>query len=570
MWLCKSKSPVSLLAMRSHLLLFSLTLLLSVRAQEDIRQRAGDASSGAEQNAEEIPGVEQDEGAASPQEERAQEQEESVSDELLEEEGVLVLNQHNFARALQETKFLLVEFYAPWCTHCQALAPEYTKAAQILMEEFTHLRLAKVDGQEERDLLEEFNVNGYPTLKFFRDGNRTNPIAYTGRSDSGGIVKWMQRQIGPSAILLEEEVRAELLINSQELIAIGFFKDLTDPDVKVFYEIARNTMDITFGITEQSELFQKYGITKDTVVLFKKFDEKRVDFPVDEDLGLDNMELSQFLLLNSLELVMEYSQQNGDRIFAVKVPNHILLFINKTMEAHLLLLQNFRGAAPSFKGKIIFVFIDINGESANVMDYFNLTSKDVPAIRFINVETSQRFLFSADEITSKTVMTFCNDVLNKKIKHIMISEEPPEGWDKHPVKILVGKTFEEVVYDETKNVFVEFYAPWSTHSKELEPIWEQLGEKYKDHENIIIAKIDATANEIDGLRVRGFPNLKYFPAGPDRKMIDYTRNRTLELFSKFLDSGGVLPEEETEIQNSEAETEKEELRKSQEARKNEL
>nr|XP_033818475.1 protein disulfide-isomerase A2 [Geotrypetes seraphini] len=554
--------------MRSHLLLLSLALLLSVRAEDAssrVEQKGEESSPGREQKTKEIlPGVEQDDGA---QQEKPQQQEESVSDELLEEEGVLVLNQHNFARALREIKFLLVEFYTPWCNHCQALAPEYTKAAQILMEVSTDLRLAKVDGQEERDLLEEFNINGYPALKFFRDGNRTNPIAYTGRSDSGGIVKWMQRQKGPSAILLEEEVRAEQLINSQELVAIGFFKDLTDLDVKIFYEIARNIVDITFGITDQSELFQKYGITKDSVVLFKKFDEKHVDFPVDEDLGLDNMELSQFLLLNSLELVTEYNQQNGDRIFAVKVPNHILLFINKTMEAHLSLLQKFKGAAPSFKGKIIFVFIDINGESANVMDYFNLTSKDVPTICFINMETSQRFLFSAGEITTETVTTFCNDVLNKNIKHIMISEELPEDWNKHPVKILVGKNFEEVAYDETKNVFVEFYAPWSTHCKELEPIWEELGEKYKDHENIIIAKIDATANEIDGLRVRGFPNLKYFPAGPERKMIDYTRNRTLELFSKFLDSGGVLPEE---IQNAEAETGEEEVTESQETRKDEL
>ncbi|XP_029433097.1 protein disulfide-isomerase A2 [Rhinatrema bivittatum] len=522
-------------------LLLSLALLLSTGAQ-DLRQGAGEASPGVQQAAEEMP-------AGGAQDKESEGQEKSISDELLEEEGVLVLNQDNLARALRETKFLLVEFYAPWCSHCQALAPEYAKAAQVLREESTELRLAKVNGQEERDLLEEFDINGYPTLKFFRDGNRTNPMAYTGRSDAGGIVKWMHRQTGPSAIVLEEEVGAEKLINSQELVAIGFFKDLTDPDVKIFHKIARNTVDITFGITDQVALFQKYGVTKDTIVLFKKFDEKRVDFPVDEDLGLDNVELSQFLILNSLELVTEYNQQNGDRIFAAKVANHILLFINKTVEAHLSLLHNFREAASSFKGKILFVFIDVNGESANVMDYFGLSSKDVPTIHFINVETSQRFLFSAGEITTNTVTTFCQDVLNKKIKHIMMSEELPEDWDKHPVKVLVGKNFEEIALDETKNVFVQFYAPWCTHCKELEPIWEQLGEKYKDHENIIIAKIDATANEIDGLRVRGFPNLKYFPAGADRKMVDYTRNRTLELFSQFLDSGGVLPGEETEIQD---------------------
>lgn len=48
--------------------------------------------------------------------------------------------------------------------------------------------------------------------------------------------------------------------------------------------------------------------------------------------------------------------------------------------------------------------------------------------------------------------------------------------------------------------------------------WEELGERYKDHEDIVIAELDATANELENLTINGFPTLHYFPAGPGRKV----------------------------------------------------
>lgn len=79
----------------------------------------------------------------------------------------------------------------------------------------------------------------------------------------------------------------------------------------------------------------------------------------------------------------------------------------------------------------------------------------------------------------------------------------------------------------------------------MAPIFDQLGDKYKDSETIVIAKIDSTANELEHTKITSFPTLKFYPKG-DNEAVDYNGERTLEGFVKFLESGGQQVDEEAD------------------------
>lgn len=89
--------------------------------------------------------------------------------------------------------------------------------------------------------------------------------------------------------------------------------------------------------------------------------------------------------------------------------------------------------------------------------------------------------------------------------------------------------------DNDNNVLLEAYAPWCGHCKQLEPIYKELAIKVAGIPNLVIAKIDATANEHQTLNIKGFPTIRFYKKGMKSQPIDYSGERTLEGFVEFLE-----------------------------------
>lgn len=130
-----------------------------------------------------------------------------------------------------------------------------------------------------------------------------------------------------------------------------------------------------------------------------------------------------------------------------------------------------------------------------------------------------------------------DDFVAGKIEASIKSEPIPEKQD-GPVTVVVAKNYHDIVLDDTKDVLLEFYAPWCGHCKSLAPKYDELAGLFKGHaDKVVIAKVDATANDVPD-EIQGFPTIKLFKAGEKDTPIDYSGARTVEDLANFIRDNG--------------------------------
>jgi protein disulfide-isomerase-like protein len=89
---------------------------------------------------------------------------------IIDNEHVQLLNDNTFDDFINKKQKVLVMFYAPWCGHCKTMKPAYAEAAGELSKILPNDFLAAVDATKSPELSKRFDLNGFPTLKFFVNG----------------------------------------------------------------------------------------------------------------------------------------------------------------------------------------------------------------------------------------------------------------------------------------------------------------------------------------------------------------------------------------------------------------
>jgi len=289
----------------------------------------------------------------------------------------------------------------------------------------------------------------------------------------------------------------------------------------------------SFGaVVGNSAVNKAFNADAPSVVVFKKGEENEVI----SGEALSNVETA--IKSAAVPLIDEISGENYKFYQDAGLPL-AFLFLNTAVQGEKdNYLPKAFSVAKQTRGQISWVWLDVAkyGSHAGKM---GLSGNVFPALA-IDKEGLHYTYDESKPITEEGLVEFGKQFVAGTIQPTFKSEEIPATND-GPVKIVVRNNWEQIVNDASKDVLVEFYAPWCGHCKHLAPIYEQLGEALKPISSVVIAKIDATANDVDPrLGIQGFPTLKLFPANNKQAPIDYNGDRSLADLQKFIEKNASI------------------------------
>lgn len=452
---------------------------------------------------------------------------------------VLDLTDSDFEYKIKDHPIALVEFFAPWCGHCKRLAPEYEKAATALKNNDSPVALVKVDCTAETKTCGKYGVSGYPTLKIFKNGEVSTD--YNGPREADGIVKYMKSRAGPTAKELTTVAEAEKFLANSEHSVVGFFSKSGSSLEAEFKKVADQLSEkYRFAYTSNADILKKYG-HEDQVVIYQPT-RLQVKLEATENVydGSASANKIKSFVESNIHGIVGHRTTSNAADFAGPV---VIVYYNVDY------VKDVKGS-NYVRNRVIKVAQKLKAEDAKfanvrfAVSNFDEFRSELNEFGFADVQADGKYVtargakdekYKLDaEYSVESLEKFVRDLVAGSLETYLKSEPVPVPNDE-PVRVVVGRNFDEVVNDPTKDVLIEFYAPWCGHCKTLAPKYEELATKLQKESGIVIAKMDATANDVPSYYdVKGFPTIYFAPKNSKQNPKKYEGGREVDDFVKYL------------------------------------
>ena len=477
-----------------------------------------------------------------------------------EEDDVVILTDDNLEQMIKDNPILMVKFYAPWCGHCKAFAPDYAVAAK--KGKADGIVLGKLDATVHHKAAQTYQIQGFPTIKLFLNGE---PITYEGERKADPVLDWIKKKKTQTYETIEAVDGIEQL-KKKDMPSIVLF---VEPDDKVtlamYSKLVKKSDDFNFYVF-QGKCDKKFVEKYPSIVMYKNYDEESTFFAG----NLTNpTEIVNFFVEKAVPVMGRFTEKLADAIFR-DGNNGLLIFAeNSFLEP---MKKNIYNLALKNKGSLVFTLSGVkDGMEERLANFIGVKQEDLPVVYIISDTRGTPNKYKLKKpFTAENLEQFIAEFNEKKLSPYFKSEPVPEV-NNGPVIKVVADNFKDVVLNPANDVLVKFYAPWCGHCKQFAPIYEAYGKKLMENgnPNIVLAEMDATANEVKGVEIKSYPTIKFYGKKSKTSPIEYKEDRTEQGLTKFFqeNSAFILKTEKAAEKipvKVEATPDKEEIKKKEE------
>lgn len=295
-----------------------------------------------------------------------------------EDDHVTVLTNSNFQDFLEKHPKVFVKFYAPWCGHCKSMAPAYSKLAERMKSDEDGIPIAKVDATVEKELAGKFQIQGFPSLKMFLNGE---PIDYNGERTEEAIHAWIKSK--SDASVMEIQTVEELDEYLKENLAVLFVVDESEQSlIKRFRTFSLNYEGVPFALSHSDKVREKLDITqKYGFVVIRGFDDGHKYLVLDSVSDMSG--LKQFFDAVKYPVLMKFDQKAAERIFGQHL-SAIVYFSDDEDEG----FKVFKEFASENADKILFSHSFITKDlGARLAEYIGITGDDTGSVRILKFDS---------------------------------------------------------------------------------------------------------------------------------------------------------------------------------------
>lgn len=245
-----------------------------------------------------------------------------------------------------------IKFYAPWCHHCQAMAANWIQLAKAMQGK---LNVGEVNCEAEKRLCKDAHLRGYPTILFFRGGER---VEYDGLRGIGDFMHYAEKAIDLSNGVQEVDATSlEAMEEKEEVIFIYFYDHATTSED--FLALERLPLSLIGKAklvkTKDPKLYDRYKITTWPRLLVSREGRPTYYTPLTPKEMRDTHQVLTWMKSVWLPIVPELTASNAREIMDGKIV--VLGILNREdQESYTGAIREMKSAATEWMDKQIQLF----------------------------------------------------------------------------------------------------------------------------------------------------------------------------------------------------------------------